>query len=164
MQISYKSISGALVKQPIAAYPTPALPAVPIYLRSLRSTFQLSSFFATMEEEIPPWKDRRRNSTVTRSNEIDRWKIRMEEEMDEINVYTRTNICNVKMIYTTNVFTRSMYKCKYYINQMQGATQSIASRRRPQRHASHVNLQQNRTNRPPRLSSSVLRLAPKKSG
>ena len=74
------------------------LPAVPIYLRSLRSTFQLSSFFATMEEEIPPWKERRRNSTVTRSNEIDRWKIRIEEEMDGINVHTRTCLFNVDMI------------------------------------------------------------------
>ena len=117
MQILYKPISGALVEQPIAAYPTPAHPAVRIYLRSLRSSFRLSSFFATMEEEIPPWKDRRRNSTVARSNEIDRWKIRIEEEMDEINVYARKYICKVDMIYTTNVCTRSMYTCKYYINQ-----------------------------------------------
>ena len=61
-----------------------------------------------IEEEIRPSPDRMR---------IDRWKIRIEEEMDEINVYARKYICNVDKIYTTNVFTRSMYTCKYYINQ-----------------------------------------------
>ena len=57
-----------------------------LYLRSLHSTFELSSFFATMEEEIPPWKDRRSNSTVSWSNEILRYKIRIEEEIDELKV------------------------------------------------------------------------------
>ena len=105
MQILYKRISGALVEQPIAAYPTPAHPAVRIYLRSLRSSFQLSSFFATMEEEIPPWKDRRRKSTVTRSNEIDRWKIRIEEEIDEIKrIYTY-----VHMQRRYNILQRSLH-------------------------------------------------------
>ena len=54
--VFYKPMSGALVEQPIAAYPHPPhfLYCFDYNLRSLHSTFELSSFFATMEEEIPP--------------------------------------------------------------------------------------------------------------
>ena len=91
----------ALVEQPIAAYSTPALRTKRICLRSFRSPFQLSSFFVTMEEEIPPKKNGRRKSIKAGSNEIDRWKIRwIEEEMDDIwriytYVYVQRIICYI---------------------------------------------------------------------
>ena len=89
-----------------------------------RSFFHLSSFSATMEEKIPPWKDRRRNSTVNWSNEIDRWvswrrdrrKKRMDTYVYMLHTYNILRTSLRVVYYTTNVFTRSICTCKYYIN------------------------------------------------
>ena len=80
---------------------------VGIYLRSFRATLQFSSFFATMEQEIPPWKNGRRNPIMTGSNEIDRW-VNWRRDIDEIHVYTRTYVLR-----KYNILRRSLHVTIY---------------------------------------------------
>ena len=64
-----------------------------ICLRSWRPSFHLSSFFATMEKEIPPWNDGKRKLTVTRSNETDQWKNQnLRRDGRNKRVYTYVNM------------------------------------------------------------------------
>ena len=75
--------------------------------RSWGSSFQLSSVFATMEQEIPPWKNGRRSPIITGSNEIDRW-VNWRRDIDEIHVYTRTYVLR-----KYNILTKSLHVTIY---------------------------------------------------
>ena len=105
-----------LLAQPIAACPThrtsDCSTTISPFLRAHLFTCPLS-LAATMEEKIPPWKDRRRNSTVNWSNEIDRWvnwrrdrrKKRMDTYAYMLHTYTILRTSLRVVYYTTNVFT-----------------------------------------------------------